>query len=289
MADAMQDTQTPAPSSTDPASGAKADGWEDNGDWRHWGASYYRGSWGNAYNHWGNYNWHKQQSFEDDQRESPSEEAKVLNSFLVRGSTLDRLSSADLQTVVEEIEKVRSQREAEEKNEKPASGKKPEAAEAKKAAAAGKKPDEAPKATTAAATEAGKTPAEAPAATAAAAAAASKDEKAEVQDEEGKGSKPAETKEERRKRLHARNMRFYRSFASTLFATISGVQSCRTVLQIVAADCDHDACMLATMSQVRRAPKKSQECRRKPSRAAQHARTCSSTGCSVASVGQNPN
>ena len=132
--------------------------------------------------------------------------------------------------VVEEIEKVRSQREAEEKDAK-SSGQKPQAAKAKEAAAAGKKP-EAPKATTTAATASGKTP-EAPKATAAATAAASKDEKTEVQDEEKNpdieattNAKPAETKEERRKRLHARNMRFYRSFTSTLFAMMSGVQSC---------------------------------------------------------------
>ena len=226
----MQDTVTPAPSDADTGncSGTKAEWWEGSGGWRDWGASYYAGSWGNAYNHWSNYNWHKQQSFESYEHESPSEEAKVLNSFLARGSTIDRLSSADLQTVVEEIEKVRSKREAEEKNE---SGKKPQAAEARKeaATAAGKTP-EAPQATTAEATAAGKKP-EAPEATEAAADAAPN------------GSKPAETKEARRKRLHARNMRFYRSFTSPLFAMISGVQSGSAVLQIVAVDCH--ACTLA--------------------------------------------
>ena len=106
-----------------------------------------------------------------------------VNAILKRGHTVDRLSEAELQEVVQSIEALQKTRSAARAPE--ACGKGPEEAKAGQAP----KPSEDPKAGEAPA------PAEAPKA--------------------GEGSN--ETKAQRKKRLHARNMRYYRSFLSSLF------------------------------------------------------------------------
>ena len=101
-----------------------------------------------------------------------------VNAILQRGHTVDRLSEAELQEVVQSIDALQKSRSAAGAPE--ACGKGMEEAEVEAPNAS-----EDPK-------KAGEAPAEA-----------------------GEASK--ETKAQRKKRLHARNMRYYRSFLSSLF------------------------------------------------------------------------
>ena len=162
-------------------------------DWSNWSGS----SWGSWSSNWGNYNWGwgQQHWHADDAtgqgsyaalpQETAAEKdvSATVASILQRGHTVDRLTEAELQEVAKGIEMLQQQRA-----QKPAPATKAAGAADPSGGSGGSKEPQV------AATEEAKL----------------------VEDNGGK----KESKAERKKRLHARNMRYYRSFLS------SSIRSC---------------------------------------------------------------
>ena len=207
-------------------------GWSKNATWnsRDWSSSgWFEGDWG-AGNWW---------SWDQAPKPAPlSEEASRVQALLQRGHTVDRMSEEDLQLVVQEIEglKRKKQKLSEEKETRPATAS-PNSATAS-AAASPKSTSSAPaaastnntpdpaKAGTASPNSTSAAPATAsPLSTSAAPATASKESEAPKTPTKNSSSKepnssgkekksPKESKSTRKKRLHARYMRFARSLVS---------------------------------------------------------------------------
>ena len=118
--------------------------------------------------------------------------ANPVQMVLQRGHTVDKLSEADLQAIVESIDKVRAERAASgasmpSQQQPPKQPAQPEAEGSKAEDKELEMKNEEKK---------------------------KEGQKEEASKEEEKKEKTEETKEERRKRLHSRNMRYYRSFLS---------------------------------------------------------------------------
>ena len=175
-------------------------GWQDR-DWTYEGGSWWEsdnwasrdwtnrhGWWSQAYDWWGNRSWDHGDS---GQASNLTCDLPALQSLLQRGHTVDHLSEEELQKVVADIDKLRSKPKGMTQDLAANSGNNDDSikGDASKAAAASEHPHK-PSSTT----------------------EASKDETKE--DSKTSATKKVETKDERRKRLHARNMRFYRSFTS---------------------------------------------------------------------------
>ena len=160
----------------------KQEEWKTWGSWDSWDSSGDRGWWGSAYQWWGDKNW------------GASSQPSVLQNILQRGHTVDQLEDWQLQEVaasIDHFQKEKKNKEGEKKNTVEAAAK---AATDEPAAASSKQAEQ-------------ETP------TQQAAQSSEKDTALEGETEEQKAK---QEKLERKKRLHARNMRYYRSLASHL-------------------------------------------------------------------------
>ena len=199
--------------------------WWGSGSWSGWHGYQWGGSWGHEWDSWKSWN---------------APESRV-EGLLQRGHTVDRLSEAELQEVVAQIDSIRESMKRGSEAEQPAS-KRADNAETKDEK---KNPE-------------GKEAKESEPQQEQEAAAKQEDAKPAAADNK------KETKEERRKRLHARNMRYYRSFASYLpiLATI-GFQFFAT----------------CGSAEVRRAQKKSRSCMIELRGTVLRNLSCSKIGC----------
>ena len=136
------------------------------------------GNWGHQGEWWGNgYNyWNR---YEQQEEPKPGSQASLLNSLLQRGQTVDQLSEEELHKVVKDIDALRNKRHADNKTAKDAQAKEQEPATL--------------------------APAEKPEA---------EEKREETPNEDQIQQQQAQAKAERKKKMHARNMRFYRSFTS---------------------------------------------------------------------------